>query len=128
MVVFHFNLRQVPKGQPVAPIVISQALGAQRGKLPRKKRPVDLELFGRSLAKYDSYREILEYLKKKGLSSMHDIKDKFSDSDGMGDSTSSIYRRVSQLENAKLLKVRFDGSSNYLEITPRGEQYLTEEA
>ena len=54
----------------------------QRGKLPRRKRPVDLELFGRSLVKSESDQGILEYLKKKGLSSMRDIKKKFSDSDG----------------------------------------------
>jgi predicted transcriptional regulator len=53
---------------------------------------------------------------------MSDLRDQFRENTA----GSMTYYRVSRLETGKLIKVRSDGVSNWLEITPRGEELLKE--
>jgi hypothetical protein len=88
--------------------------------LPRKKRPLDRDLFGEVLLQDQKYLELLKYIKKAGGCWMSDLRDRFRE-DTAG---SMVYYRTARLEIGRLIKVRSDGVSNWLELTPRGEELL----
>jgi hypothetical protein len=90
--------------------------------LPRKKRPLDTELFGEALVEDEKYTDILSYVARSpgGRCTMTDLKERFArETKG-----SILYYRTSRLEKAKLLKIRSDGMQNFLELTPRAEELL----
>jgi predicted transcriptional regulator len=92
--------------------------------LPRKKRPLDRDLFGESLVQDENYAELLRYILKEEGCWMSHLRDMFS-----GKSQGSmVYYRVERLERGKLIKIRSDGTENWLEVTPRGEELLKEYA
>jgi hypothetical protein len=67
-------------------------------------------------------RELLKHIRKVGGCWMRDLRDQFR-----GNTAGSMmYYRVARLETGKLIKVRSDGVSNWLEITPRAEELLNE--
>lgn len=90
--------------------------------MPRKSRPLDIELFGKALLEDDSYLDILNIVRdsEEGICAARDIVKRFSDHS----CKSAVYKRLSNLERAKLVKVRCDGILNYLELTDRAIEML----
>jgi hypothetical protein len=90
--------------------------------LPRKKRPLDTELFGEALLRNEDYTEILDYIAHSpgGRCTMTDLKERFSN----GTRGSILYYRTSRLEKARLLKIRSNGVQNFLELTSKAKEVI----
>lgn len=89
-------------------------------ELARKKRPLDIELYGDSLLDQDGYVQILGYIQREDGCYMKDVVNMIKGRT-MG---SAVYRKLSKLERARLIRVRYDGSENFVELTTKSSKHL----
>jgi len=87
------------------------------------QRPIDVELYARRLAKDFDGRKLLKFLaKQRDPCDMTQISRLVE-----GDQEkipSSTYKLVRQLEKGELVRVRWDGERNWVEITERARRLI----
>lgn|GEM_PF-5287787 len=87
-------------------------------------RPVDTELYGKSLMQSEEVVTVLAALaRKKGVQNMDFVKGVLKRIGGTG---FRAYKIVRKLEKAELVTVKWDGSRNWVEPTERARMLLNE--